>query len=370
MRIIDTTLREGEQANGVVFHRLDRKKILKKLMQCGVDEIELGIATPDSHDLAALASFCRTQYPHRSFSLWCRCLKSDILWAAKLQPPILSLSIPASDLHLEKRLGRNRNWAKKQLHHSIRTAFESGIKKISVGLEDASRADPVFINELAQTAEAAGAFRLRLADTVGIASPATITTMLSTCEFGQMEAAVHCHNDFGMATANSITALECGAAWADVTVLGLGERAGNSRLEEVAAYLAIQKKTARYRMRQIPQLCKLVSELSRHPVPPTSPIIGNEVFACETGLHLHGIDTDPRTYEPFCPGIVGSKRKLAIGQKAGRRSIAVCLKRLGLPEPNAETLSRLTGDIRTLAAGLQRPLADHEIIRLATSPGS
>ena len=369
MKIIDTTLREGEQATGVFFSLSAKQHILGELIQCGIDEVELGIVDPDSHTLAPLCSFCRTEYPHHSYSLWCRCLEKDIRWAAKLKPPILSLSIPASDLHLEKKLGKDRRWARQQLHHSIHISREAGIRKISVGLEDASRADPDFISELACIAAEAGAFRLRLADTVGIASPADIIVMLDTCTFAGLESAVHCHNDFGMATANSITALEHGAMWADVTVLGLGERAGNSRLEEVAAYLAIRKKADRYNIRRIPELSRLVADLSNRKISAFRPIVGRELFACETGLHLQGLAGDPATYEPFTPALVGNTRKMLIGRKVGRRSVACCLRRLGLPEPNAGTLTRLTGEVRTLAADLKRPLDDHEIISLVESSG-
>lgn len=370
VRIIDTTLREGEQANGVVFSLLDKKRILEGLVKCGVDEIELGLVNPGSRELVSLSSFCREVYPEQSFSLWCRCLETDIRWAAKLKPSVLALSIPASDLHLKKKLGKDRRWAIERLQRSIDIALESGIGEISIGLEDATRADSDFINQLAQTAEAAGAFRLRLADTVGVTSPVDIINMLGRCTFGRMEAAVHCHNDFGMATANTVTALESGAVWADVTVLGLGERAGNSRLEEVLAYLTFQKKVRRYRMCLVPELSRLVAKLSKRSISPSQPIVGSEIFACETGLHLQGLENDPTTYEPFDPGLVGNSRKISIGQKAGRRSVNYRLKRLGLPEPDDLALTVLTRNVRILAANLGRPLVDAEIVRLATFPVS
>jgi homocitrate synthase NifV len=368
--IIDTTLREGEQTNGVYFSLLDKKNILAGLVRCGIDEIELGLANPDSQDLASLASFCKTRYPQQSFSLWCRCLKEDIRWAATLKPTVLALSIPASDLHLKKKLGKDRDWALEQLQQSIHIGLESGIPKIAIGLEDASRADSDFINQLAQTAEAAGAFRLRLADTVGISSPENMVRMLDQCTFGQMEAAVHCHNDFGMATANTITALEHGAQWGDVTVLGLGERAGNSRLEEVLGYLITQKHISGYRMDRIPELSRLVAHLSAQDISPHRPIIGGELFACETGLHLQGIEKDPTTYEPFDPALVGTRRKISIGQKAGRRSIAATMRRLKLRELDGVALARLTKSVRSLSSELGRPLAEHEFIRLTPSLGA
>ena len=367
--IIDTTLREGEQRSGVIFSLEDKKRIFSGLVACGVDEIEIGIANPHSRDLISLCFFCKTEYSEQSFSLWCRCLEKDIRWAAKRKPSVLALSIPASDLHLIKKMGKSRKWALKQLQHSITLALSLGIEKVSVGLEDASRADSDFVNKLAETADRAGAFRLRLADTVGIATPIRIIEMLQQCRFGRMDPAVHCHNDFGMATANTITALEQGAKWADVTTLGLGERAGNSRLEEVLGYLAIQKNNARYNIAHIPDLSRFVAEISKQPISPCRPIIGSELFSCETGLHLQGLEKDPRTYEPFAPSLVGGKRKLSIGQKAGRRSVAAKLKRIGLPKPDEVTLASLTANVRTLADNLGRPLLEEEIIDLAASAG-
>ncbi len=368
-RIIDTTLREGEQQSGVTFRPADKERIFSRLVACGIDEIEIGIANPQSKDLVSLSSFCRTSHPAQSFSLWCRCLEEDIRWAAKRKPSVLALSIPASDLHIIKKMGKSKKWVLNQLHHSISLALALGIEKVAVGLEDASRANPYFINMLAETADKAGAFRLRLADTVGIASPLKIITMLQDCQFGRMDSAVHCHNDFGMATANTITALEQGVKWADVTILGLGERAGNSRLEEVLAYLATQKDICNYRISHLSELSRFVEKISTHPISPWRPIIGNDIFSCETGLHLLGLDKDPSTYEPFPPCLVGRKRAIFIGRKAGRRSVAASLQRLGLPELDETSLDSLTGNIRALAENLGRPLLEKEIITLATSPG-
>ena len=162
--------------------------------------------------------------------------------ASRLKPDILSLSIPVSDLHLEQRLGKDRTWARQQMNAAIAMTLEAGIQ-VSVGFEDATRAENGFLAEMAGLAAQAGAGRIRLADTVGICSPLKISTMIQTMKegVGECELAVHTHNDFGMATANAVAALEAGATWADATVLGLGERAGCARLEELVGYLALEK---------------------------------------------------------------------------------------------------------------------------------
>lgn len=366
VRIIDTTLREGEQSPGVFFDLAVKKNIINGLVGLGIDEIEIGIACRENSDLVLLSDYICRIHPQQKFSLWCRCRQADILYGAFLRPSCMNLSIPASDLHLEKKLGKGRKWALKRLKYSIGEAFDAGVPKVAVGLEDASRAEPEYLRELAQVAEEAGAFRLRLADTVGICTPSSIIQLLEGLDGLEIELGVHCHNDFGMATANTITGLEHGAAWGDVTLLGLGERAGNSRLEEVLAFFTLHKKTGGYDLTGLPELSRMVANESGREIAPSSPIIGENLFSCETGIHLQGIMADPATYEPFDPGLVGASRTLLIGRKAGRRSIIATLARLGLPSLDESALSRLTRRVRCLAVEQQRALADHEIKRLAT----
>ncbi len=366
VRIIDTTLREGEQSPGVFFDLAVKKNIITGLVGLGIDEIEIGIACKENSDLVLLSEYMCRVHPQQNFSLWCRCRQTDIVYGASLRPSCINLSIPASDLHLEKKLGKDRGWAVKRLRHSIRQALDAGIPKVAVGLEDASRAEPEYLRVLAQVAEEAGAFRLRLADTVGICTPSSIVQLLDGLDGLGIELGIHCHNDFGMATANTITGLDHGAAWGDVTLLGLGERAGNSRLEEVLAFFTLHKKTGEYDLSGLPELSKMVAKESGQEIASSSPIIGENLFSCETGIHLQGIMADPATYEPFDPRLVGASRTLLIGRKAGRRSIIATLARLGLPSLDESALSRLTRRVRSLAVDQQRALADHEIRRLVT----
>lgn len=365
VKIIDTTLREGEQSPGVFFAGSVKKKIVTGLVGLGVDEIEIGVASQENSDLKMVADYLRTAHPRQPFSLWCRCRERDIEYAISLGASCLSLSIPASDLHLAKKLGKDRRWALKRLTDSISQALAAGAPRVAVGLEDASRAEPEFLRELALAAEEAGAFRLRLADTVGICTPGTIIALLDDLAHLKMELGVHCHNDFGMATANTLTALDHGAGWGDVTLLGLGERAGNSRLEEVLAFLVLEKKAGRYDLAGLPELSRMVAAESGRKIGPSRPIIGTDLFSCETGIHLQGIMADPATYEPFDPSLVGAGRRLLIGRQAGRRCIAATLGRLGLPAPDEPGLSRLTWRIRSLAVRQGHALADQQIRELA-----
>lgn len=364
MRIIDTTLREGEQTAGVFFDYTVKKRIIDGLVQLGVDEIELGVASSENRDLVQLTKYLRTQYPAQAFSLWCRCRNEDIRYAVSLRPSVLALSIPASDLHLSKKIGKDRKWAMTRLRASLHFAAEEGANKIAVGLEDASRADTDFLFCLGKIAGQNGAFRLRLADTVGVASPLDIIRLMDELAGIGMELGLHCHNDFGMATANTITGMGMGAKWVDATILGLGERAGNGRLEEIISYLVLQK-GRHYNLTGLASLSRYVASQVGRQIGPARPILGEEIFACETGLHLQGLMADPATYEPFPPEKLGKKRKIYIGQKAGRRSIAATLMRLGLSHPDEENLTNLTRNIRRMAFSQQRALTDHEITDLA-----
>ena len=367
--IIDSTLREGAQSPGINFSLADRLAIAELLDHLGIEEIELGVATSHDPELPALLAACRSQGFKARLALWCRCLHSDIDHAAQLRPDILSLSIPTSVLHLHERLHKDLNWARQRLDEAIRQALALGIKQVSVGLEDATRADPDVLTQMCIIAEQAGAVRIRLADTVGIASPQTIQTLVRQVQAAcSLEIGVHTHNDFGMATANSVAALEAGAEWADATVLGLGERAGNSRLEELAGYLSLATGRKNYQIRLLRPLCERVAQATGRTIPPQHPLIGSAIFTCESGLHLHGLTRNPATYEPYTPDQVGASRHLLIGRKIGKRALSDKLQSLGCQLDDQGMAKTLTW-IRDQATATGRPLADQEIWNLAASQG-
>ncbi len=368
--LIDSTLREGEQTVGVSFTLAQKIKIITQLTRVGIEEIELGVTSVRNPELAVLIHAARQVAGAGRTALWCRCLPADIDCAIALQPDVLSLSIPASDLHLRKKIGRDRSWAISAMDTAIRQAHSSAIPFISVGFEDATRADKNFLVQLAVTAEKAGARRLRLADTVGIASPAVITSLVKEIrQHSALEIGVHTHNDFGMATANAIAALEAGADWADVTVLGLGERAGNARLEEITGYLALNSKKRTYNMQYLKNLCREVAQAAKNKISPRHPVIGEQIFSCESGLHLQGLLREPSTYEPFSPDMVGTKRNLLFGKKIGRRAVADHLAFLGLA-PDADRLDDAVASVHRLAGRIGRPLNDTEFAALAKGNGS
>ncbi len=324
--LIDTTLREGSQAPVPYLSRCRRRALLTALVRIGVEEVELGhvVAEPsyDPGPLAALLELALDLDPGVRRAVWCRAREDDVAAAAALRPDVVSFALPVSDLHLERRLRRDRSWALAQVAPLVAQARAQGVGYVSIGLEDATRADPGFLDEVVAAAAGAGADRVRLADTVGVASPSEVARLVDRVRRAYPgEVAVHVHDDLGMATAGAVAALETGADWADVSVSGLGERAGVSRLEEVAAWLVVRR-GAGYDLRAAREIAHSLAGWVGRPVPAHAPVVGADVFACESGLHLAGLAADPATYEPYPPELVGARRSWRLGAGSGRAAVA------------------------------------------------
>ena len=361
--IIDSTLREGSQMVGVSFSLADKLAIITGLDKIGVEELEIGVASRYDHDLSELLRQARANRIKARLALWCRCRPEDITCAAALEPDVISLSIPGSDLHISKKLNKSREWVLATASSSIKQARENGLGYVSLGIEDATRADPVFLEKIIATAQAAGIDRIRLADTVGIATPLSLANLVTQLKGRfEVEIGVHCHNDFGMATANSMAALDGGADWADVTVYGIGERTGNARLEELAGFLGIRR-GHNYDLAPLKGLVREVALLCGRPLDDHHPVVGSRIFACETGLHLQGLRREPATYEPYPPETVGLKRQLLFGSKIGRLEIDESLK-LGRRKLSSSEYDRIVTEVREKAATLAYPLPLEEFSTL------
>jgi len=295
-------------------------------------------------------------------ALWCRCKDEDIAFAAGLKPDVLSLSLPVSDRHLEKRLGKDRAWALARLGEAAALAKSLGLTRLSLGLEDAGRADAEFMRQIIAAARAAGIGRIRFADTVGMMSPAETGRLITEArrDFPELEFAFHAHNDFGLATANALAALEAGAQWADVAVLGLGERAGCARLEELAGLLTLCREKKNYRIGEIASLCTLVANAAGRPIAANHPLVGSAIFTAESGLHVHGLLQDPAAYEPFPPEKVKAGRRLLLGAKSGAGAVLCMLAAMGLPQKSA-ALPGLLRRIREKAGEMGRPLGELDV---------
>ncbi|BBD08219.1 pyruvate carboxyltransferase [Desulfovibrio ferrophilus] len=360
--LIDTTLREGAQTYGVTFDNSACRELIKTLATAGIEEIEAGWA--GQKELGELLSWARGLVGNTALSVWARLKAVDIDLAAAAGADRLNIGVPVSDAHLGSRLGTTRDKLLLELRELIPLARNRGFGYVSIGLEDASRADMGFLLQVARRAAELGADRVRIADTVGIMDPSAMMELTTTLRnIFPAHIAVHCHDDFGMATANAVSALRAGADFADVSVLGIGERTGVSRLEEVASFMSLRSADKRYDLSAIRKACRMVEELADIAVPRNKPICGRDIFACESGLHVDGLLKAPALYEPFPPEAVGqtsSARRIEFGTKSGRSAVGAALKQLGRAG-NPGNLSALTEAVRDAARDLGRPLTKHEV---------
>lgn len=364
--LIDTTLREGAQTYGVDFDNATRRELVKALAAAGIEEIEAGWAGQEG--VEDLMAWAKGLVGPVSLSIWARLKAEDIEFAARCGADRLNIGVPISDAHLGTRLGTTRQRVLDKLRELIALARNRGFSYISVGLEDASRADMGFMLAVARHAGELGAERIRIADTVGVYAPMDIREIiiaLRSVYHGDI--AVHCHDDFGMATANAVTALEAGADYADVTVLGIGERTGISRLEEVASFMALRRGMKRYDLEAVRNACRLVETEADITVPRNKPICGRDIFACESGLHVDGLLKAPALYEPFPPEAIGEPaktRRIGFGMKSGRAALNAALGQLGAAG-NPANMAAVAGEVKNASRTKGRPLMAQELAEVA-----
>jgi D-citramalate synthase len=323
MRFFDTTLRDGEQTPGVSLSPEQKLEIARKLSEIGVHVVEAGSAAASEGEREAIRLIAHDGLA-AEICTYVRALREDIDYAADLGTGSVHLVIPVSDLHIEKKLRKTREQVLQMAWGAVEYAKERGLI-VELSGEDASRADQGFVRHVFSEGVRRGADRLCFCDTVGLLTPERAAEVVPPLA-AIAPLSIHCHDDLGVALANTLAALKAGATCAHVTVNGLGERAGNTSLEELVMALEVLYgvKTG-IKTGEIFHLASLVSRLTKVPLPTNKAIVGEMAFTHESGIHAHGILRDARTYEPIRPEMVGRRRRIVLGKHSGTASVEAAL---------------------------------------------
>jgi len=359
--MIDSTLRDGEQAPGVAFSAGEKICLAQMLDVIGIDEIEAGTPAMGKDECHTIRQIVRLNLDAR-ISVWCRALKQDIEHAAGTEAQGIHLAFPVSDIQLAT-MNKDWNWVKETLPKMVGYA-RSFFRYVSVGAQDASRCGSDRLFEFTGIAGDQDISRVRIADTVGVLTPVGTMQLIQDIKksYPDLDIDFHGHNDFGMATANAVTAWQAGASTLSVTVNGLGERAGNAALEEVLMALSRICMKNKYRTSSLFSLCRFVSSISGRPIPEGKPVCGKMAFSHESGIHTRASLSDVIAFQPFDGALVGRESSLNFfGKHSGKGAVVHFLKERNIQVDEPE-LSFLMKKIHQIAQKNKRNVYPSEIM--------
>jgi isopropylmalate/homocitrate/citramalate synthase len=359
----DTTLCDGELAPGVAFSAQEKLRIAERLALLGVPLIEAGFPAVSAEEVAAVRGIVEAELGVAVQAI-ARPLKHDIDMAVHSGAHRIALCVGTSDAHVERWLRTDRAHLLAQIQDAVGYARKSG-RQIVFTAEDATRTDPDFLLAALCAAADAGADAIGLADTAGVATPESIADLVRRAAAGcPLPITVHCRNDLGLATANTIAALGAGATGAQCSVLGLGGRAGNTCLEELALALEVgyHVRTG-LDLRGLAPLARQVAALAGQVIGPGRPVVGRNAFLHESGLRTSAVVHEPSTYEPYPPELIGRGRGFTIGKHTGPAGAGHILARRGLTLTDSELAALLGEADRRGFRG--EPLRENELFRLA-----
>lgn len=377
IKIFDTTLRDGEQSPGCSMNLTEKIEMARQLEKLGVDVIEAGfaIASPMDHKSVQAISAAVTNCTVASLA---RCAKGDIdaAWDAvkEANHPRIHVFLATSDIHMEYKLKMTREQVIDRIREMVAYA-KSYCDDIEFSAEDASRSDWSFLAHCYSTAVAAGATTLNVPDTVGYSTPQEMYDLITYLRENiegveHVDISVHCHNDLGMAVANSLAGVLGGARQIECTINGLGERAGNTAMEEVVMAMRTRPDIfgdtpCRIDTTQIARASKTVYNIIGQSAPLTKPIVGVNAFRHESGIHQHGVLANKKTYEILTPESVGIRMdNIVLGKHSGKHAFAARLKEMGYELPDEE-LARCFEEFKVLC-DKKKNVTDQDILAIVT----
>lgn len=361
VKIFDTTLRDGEQAPGIALSPEDKIRIAMALDDLGVDIIEAGFAASGETEKEIITQLAKSDIDAKVCSL-ARAVRSDIDAVIDTGADFVHTFIATSDLHMEYKLKMTPEEVKARAVETVEYAKSHGLE-VQFSCEDATRSNMDFLKEILIDVQSAGVDSINIPDTVGVIIPRAMGYVIGELKtVVNVPISVHCHDDLGLAVANSIAAVEAGASICHVCMNGIGERSGNAALEEVAVNLFANYGIQTVDLTKIAQTSKLVERITGFNIAGNKSIVGRNAFAHESGIHVHGVMTNSLTYEPFKPELVGTDREIVIGKHSGAHSIQGRLDALGIDFP-ADHMPELLAMIKKIAIG-GKTIDDAELLAI------
>ena len=348
IKVLDTTLRDGEQTPGVSLISNEKFRIATKLDEIGVDYIEAGSAITSIGERQSIKEISDYGFNAEILS-FSRPLQIDIDYCLDCNVDAVNLVVPTSDLHIFDKLKTTRDKLLDLSNNAVEYCKDHGLT-VELSAEDASRTDVDFLKSVFGDAIDHGADRICVCDTVGILTPDASFELFSKLNDIQVPIACHCHNDFGLAVANTLSAIKGGASEIHTTINGIGERAGNTSFEECVVSIdrLLPEFSTNIKIHEIYDISKLVARLTGVYIQPNKAIVGENAFSHESGIHSDGIIKNSATYEPMTPELVGRKRTFIIGKHMGKRGLDNRLKELGV-NVDSNQLQQICDNVKVLA---------------------
>lgn len=369
VRLCDVTLRDGEQAADAAFTIAEKVELAGLLTECGVDQLQVGFGAGDGPEVVR-----RLRESGSSAALELLCIGFGADWRVQIESAAQAGAdvvqvLMRSSTELLDFLGLSRAETVRRVGEAVALARAAGVREVVFGTSFSTQADHGFLTELNACAVDSGADRISLADTIGVTSPATFADLVAdTVSAHRVPVGVHCHDDYGLAVACTLAGLEAGAVWADVSVMGIGERCGNTALEPTALALAhLHNSPTAIDLGLLHRLSSEVARTLRRDVPPAHPGVGANAFAQKLDLHVRVAAERPELFEPYDPRSVGNARVIRLGKGSGRHAVLARCRLLGIAVDD-DRVDHVVEQVNTYAEQVKSWMPDEELRRIVAAP--